>query len=40
LNENKTVNDEKQGKGEHEGIKEGKYNLALVNLMEKIVDVV
>jgi hypothetical protein len=40
LNANKTVNHKKQGSGGYEKVKEGRYSSALVNLMERIMDVV
>jgi hypothetical protein len=33
------VNDKKQGNGEYEKVKEGRYNSALVSLMERMMDV-
>jgi hypothetical protein len=40
LNENGTVNHKKQVNGEYEKVKEGRFSSALVNLMEKMMDVV
>jgi hypothetical protein len=40
LNANGTVNHKKQGMGEYEKVKEGKYSSALVSLMERMMDVV
>jgi hypothetical protein len=40
LNANGTVNHRRQGKGEYEKVKEGRYSPALVNLMERMMDVV
>jgi hypothetical protein len=39
LNANGTVNHKKQGSGKYEKLKEGKYSLALINLMERMMDV-
>jgi hypothetical protein len=40
LNKNGTVNYKKQGNGEYEKVKEGRYSSALVSLMERMIDVV
>jgi hypothetical protein len=40
LNANGTVNHGRQGKGEYEKVKRGKYSSRLVNLMERMMDVV
>jgi hypothetical protein len=40
LNANGTVNHGRQGKGQYEKIKEGRYSSALVDLMERMMDVV
>jgi hypothetical protein len=40
LNANGTVNHKKQGSGEYEKVKEGRYSSALVMLMERMMDVV
>jgi hypothetical protein len=34
------VNHKKQGNGEYEKVKEGRYSLAFINLMERMMDVV
>jgi hypothetical protein len=40
LNANGMINHKKQGNGEYEKVKEGRYSSALVNLMERMMDVV
>jgi hypothetical protein len=40
LNANGRVNHKRQVKGEYEKVKEGRYSSALVNLMERMMDVV
>jgi hypothetical protein len=40
LNKNGMVNHKKQANGEYEKIKEGRYGSGLVNLMERMMDVV
>jgi hypothetical protein len=40
LNSNGTVSSRRQGKGEYEKVKEGRYSSALINLMERMIDVV
>jgi hypothetical protein len=40
LNVNGTVDHKKQRKGEHEKVKEGRYSSALINLMERMMNVV
>jgi hypothetical protein len=40
LNANGTVNSRRQVKGEYEKVKEGRYSSALVNLMERMMNVV
>jgi hypothetical protein len=37
---NNSVNDGRRLKGEYEKVKEGRYSSALVNLMERMMDVV
>jgi hypothetical protein len=38
LNANGTVNSRRQGKGECERVKEGRYSPELINLMERIMN--
>jgi hypothetical protein len=40
LNENGMVNHRKQVSGDYEKVKEGRYSSALINLMERMIDVV
>jgi hypothetical protein len=40
LNENGIINNRKILNGEYEKVKEGKYSSALINLMERMIDVV
>jgi hypothetical protein len=40
LNANETVNYKRQGSGEYKKVKEGRYSSALVNLMERMMNVV
>jgi hypothetical protein len=40
LNANGMVNNKKQGSGEYEKVKKGRYSSALVNLMERMMNVV
>jgi hypothetical protein len=40
LNKNNTMNDGKRLKGEYEKVKEGRYSSALVDLMERMMNVV
>jgi hypothetical protein len=40
FNTNGTLNTKRQGKGEYEKVKEGRYSSALINLMERMMDVV
>jgi hypothetical protein len=40
LNENGTINIKRILNGEYEKVEKGKYSSALINLMERMVDVV
>jgi hypothetical protein len=40
LNKNGTVNHKRQVTGEYEKVKEGRYSSALINLMERMMNVV
>jgi hypothetical protein len=40
LNANGMVNSRRQGSGQYEKVKEGRYSSALVNLIERMMDVV
>jgi hypothetical protein len=37
LNKNGTMNHKKQGNGEYEKVKKGRYSSALINLMERMM---